>query len=140
MNPPQEGDPSYALYAQERDAILDSLKRRAILVEEAMNKMEGVTCNSVEGSMYAFPRINLPPAAISAAEKEGKAADFIYCMNLLDKTGIVTVPGSGFKQEPGTLHVRTTILPPESDMQDVVGRWAKFHEDYMSKFENANGH
>lgn len=140
MNPPQEGDPSYPLYAQERDAILKSLNHRAKMVEEAMNKMEGVSCNSVEGSMYAFPRVRLPPAALKAAEKEGKSADFIYCMSLLDNTGIVTVPGSGFQQEPGTLHVRTTILPPETDMQEVVGRWAKFHEEYMGKFETANGH
>lgn len=28
----------------------------------------------------------------------GKAPDFFYCKQLLEETGIVTVPGSGFKQ------------------------------------------
>jgi alanine transaminase len=135
MNPPKKGDPSYPLFDEERTAILSSLKRRAKMVEEAMNKMEGVSCNSVEGSMYAFPRITLPDKAIEEAKNNGKAADFVYCMQLLDKTGIVTVPGSGFQQEPGTLHVRTTILPPEDDMISVVGRWAEFHQQFMKSYE-----
>jgi len=33
-----------------------------------------------------------------AAKKTGKAPDFFYCKELLEATGIVTVPGSGFKQ------------------------------------------
>lgn len=41
-------------------------------------------------------------------------------LQLLEETGIVTVPGSGFGQEEGTFHLRTTILPPEDKIQ--VGR------------------
>lgn len=93
MSPPQEGDPSYELYTEERDAILNSLKRRAAMVVEAFNDLEGVSCNEVEGSMYAFPRVVLPPAAVAEAERQGKSPDFVYCMELLDNTGIVTVPG-----------------------------------------------
>lgn len=36
---------------------------------------------------------------------------------LLEETGIVTVPGTGFGQEEGTFHLRTTILPPEEKIQ-----------------------
>ena len=35
---------------------------------------------------------------MQAAKETGKAPDFFYCMQLLEETGIVTVPGSGFKQ------------------------------------------
>ena len=28
----------------------------------------------------------------------GKAPDFFYCKSLLEETGVITVPGSGFKQ------------------------------------------
>ena len=35
---------------------------------------------------------------MQAAKKTGKAPDFFYCKELLEETGIVTVPGSGFKQ------------------------------------------
>ena len=37
-------------------------------------------------------------AAGQAAKEAGKAPDFFYCKQLLEETGIVTVPGSGFKQ------------------------------------------
>jgi alanine transaminase len=35
---------------------------------------------------------------VQEAKKKGVAPDFLYCMNMLEETGIVTVPGSGFKQ------------------------------------------
>ena len=38
---------------------------------------------------------------VQAAKKAGKAPDALYCMELLEETGIVTVPGSGFKQVSG---------------------------------------
>lgn len=62
------------------------------------------------GAMYSFPRISLPPAAIEAAKAKGKAPDVMYCLELLEETGLSCVPGSGFKQVPGTFHIRTTIL------------------------------
>lgn len=62
--------------------------------------------------MYAFPRIYLPEKAIKAAEAAGQTPDSFYCFALLEETGICAVPGSGFREEPGTYHFRTTILPP----------------------------
>ncbi|GAB4822530.1 hypothetical protein N2152v2_009576 [Parachlorella kessleri] len=134
LNPPQPGEPSYALFAEERDAILESLKRRALLVVDAFANMEGVSCNPAEGAMYVFPRLRLPQGALEEAKKQGKPADFLYCVELLDKTGIVTVPGSGFRQEEGTLHLRTTILPPETDMERVARDFQEFHKEYMARY------
>ena len=51
--------------------------------------------------------------AIAAAKARGVEPDFLYCEELLDTTGICTVPGSGFGQEEGTYHFRTTFLPQE---------------------------
>ena len=61
--------------------------------------------------MYAFPRIYLPEKAVEAAKAAGQTPDSFYCFALLEETGICTVPGSGFREEPGTYHFRTTILP-----------------------------
>jgi alanine transaminase len=63
-----------------------------------MNKLEGVTCNKVEGAMYLFPRLNLPERAMRAAGAVGMLPDVFYARRLLDTTGIVVVPGSGFGQ------------------------------------------
>jgi hypothetical protein len=78
---------------------------------------------------YAAPDISeAHPAgaeAVAAAEAMGKPADFFYCWRLLEATGITVVPGSGFGQQDGTWHFRTTFLPPEGDMQAVCQLWAR---------------
>jgi aspartate/methionine/tyrosine aminotransferase len=48
--------------------------------------------------MYLFPCICLPQKAIKAAEAAKTAPDNFYCRRLLNATGIVFVPGSGFGQ------------------------------------------
>ncbi|XP_052181345.1 alanine aminotransferase 2, mitochondrial-like isoform X2 [Diospyros lotus] len=98
MCPPKVGDDSYGSYSAEKDAILSSLARRAKTLEDALNSLEGVKCNKTEGAMYLFPRIHLPQKAIKAAEAAKTAPDAFYCRLLLNATGIVVVPGSGFGQ------------------------------------------
>ncbi|KIY92376.1 hypothetical protein MNEG_15586 [Monoraphidium neglectum] len=120
VNPPAPGSPSYDLWRQEREGELASLRRRAHMVTDGFNSLEGVTCNFTEGAMYAFPRLHLPPKAVAAAKAAGKAPDVFYCLRLLEATGISTVPGSGFGQEEGTFHLRTTILPREEKMAEFV--------------------
>lgn len=77
--------------------------------------------------MYLFPKITLSEKAKEAAKKAGKAPDAFYCLQLLEKTGICVVPGSGFGQVPGTFHFRTTFLAPQTD--EFVERMGKFHEE-----------
>jgi aspartate/methionine/tyrosine aminotransferase len=134
VNPPKDGDASYEQYNKERTSILESLKRRATVLAKGLNEMEGVSCNVVEGALYAFPSITLPPKAVEAAAAAGKAADAFYCLRLLDETGVVVVPGSGFGQSAGTFHFRTTILPPEDKMLSVVGKMSDFHKKFMDQY------
>jgi alanine transaminase len=133
-DPPQPGEPSHERYAAERAEILASLKRRAATITAALNGLEGITCNAAEGAMYVFPRLALPAKAVAAAEAMGKPADFFYCWRLLEATGITVVPGSGFGQQDGTWHFRTTFLPPESDMQAVCQLITDFHKRFMDEF------
>ena len=65
----QVGEPSYELFVAERDGILESLKRRARIMVDALSKLEGVTCNDTEGALYVFPRVTLPDAAVQAAKE-----------------------------------------------------------------------
>jgi alanine-synthesizing transaminase len=120
VRPPKPGEPSYERYAQERDAVLGELKARATLLADGLNRIPGIQCNVVAGAMYAFPRIDLPAGR----------TDEEYCMELLERTGVCVVPGSGFGQIPGTAHFRTTILPPTHQIRAVVERLAAFHADY----------
>ncbi|GLU22533.1 hypothetical protein SLE2022_386010 [Rubroshorea leprosula] len=136
MSPPKVGDESYESYCAERDGILLSLSRRAKMLEDAFNNLEGVTCNKAEGAMYLFPRIHLPEKAIKAAEEVKTAPDAFYCRRLLNATGIVVVPGSGFGQVPGTWHFRCTILPQEDKIPAVIDRLTDFHRSFMDEYRD----
>lgn len=136
MSPPKVGDESYDSYCGEKEGILSSLARRAKTLEDALNKLEGVSCNKAEGAMYLFPRIELPQKAIKAAEAVNSAPDSFYCRRLLNETGIVVVPGSGFGQVPGTWHFRCTILPQEDKIPAVVSRLTDFHKLFMDEFRD----
>lgn len=131
VNPPREGEPSYPLYKEEYDGIFNGLMERSQALYKAFREMEGVSCQSPQGSMYLFPTITLPQRAIEAAKEAGKNPDDFYCLRLLDATGICIVPGSGFGQKDGTLHFRTTFLAPGTDW---VSRITKFHKEFMDQY------
>eukprot|EP01080_Neovahlkampfia_damariscottae_P008562 gene8562-384_t len=134
VNPPKEGDESYEQYKKERDDILVSLKKRAKILVEKLQKLEGVSCSEVSGAMYAFPKVELPKKVIELAKEKNIAPDLFYCMELLKATGIVVVPGSGFEQKSGTYHFRTTFLPPEDEILEFCNRIEKFHNEFMNKY------
>lgn len=133
VNPPAEGDASHARHVAERGAILASLSRRADVVQKALDALDGVSCNRAQGAMYLFPQLHLPPGAVAAAETAGKAPDVYYCIKLLEATGLVVVPGSGFGQRNGTFHFRTTFLPPEDEISSVLGLLESFHSRFMAE-------
>ena len=60
MNPPKQGEESYDLWKKERDDIIASMTRRAHIMTDGFNSLEGVSCNFTEGAMYSFPQIHLP--------------------------------------------------------------------------------
>lgn len=100
----------------------------------ALNQLEGVTCNEAEGAMYVFPQLHLPQRAIKAAEAVDMVPDAFYAQRLLDATGIVVVRGSGFGQVPGTWHFQSTILPQEDKIPAIISRLTTFHQKFMEEF------
>jgi alanine transaminase len=63
--------------------------------------LKGISCIDLSGTLYLYPRIYLPTAAIEAVGKERKQPNMVYVLELLDKTGICIVPGRGFGQKEG---------------------------------------
>ena len=133
VNPPTDGEAG-ALQQQHRDDIMNSLETRQNMLAETLNKMEGVTCSSLSAAMYGFPRIALPLKAIEAAKRRNKQPDLFYCLEMLKKTGIITVPGSGFKQKENEYHFRITILPPMNKFDAVMNRLQTFHQNFMNEY------
>jgi len=143
--PPRAGEASYATYVAERDAILADLKTKAEILGAGVNAIPGMSVDIPRGAMYAFVRFSLPaeegvdPASMSRPERLAYEArrDSNYCLALLEDTGICVVPGSGFGQRAGTLHFRTTFLPPREEIESLVRRLRSFHEQYVRALENA---
>jgi alanine transaminase len=138
---PRPGDESYDQYVRERDGILADLKEKAEILGTGINRIEGMSVEIPEGAMYAFVRFELPheqgfdAEAMNPEERReyDAARDSAYCLALLEETGICVVPGSGFGQLPGTLHFRTTFLPPKEEIQEFVAKLAAFHVRYTKR-------
>lgn len=114
---------------------MQGLKDRAKLLTAKLNSIGGVSCNEVEGAMYAFPRIRLPQGYIDAAAKAKRAPDLKYALDVLEATGIMIVPGSGFGQVAGTHHFRITNLVNSSEeMSAALDNLKSFTEELMSKY------
>ncbi|KAJ3101396.1 hypothetical protein HDU97_001383 [Phlyctochytrium planicorne] len=133
-NPPRRGEESFATYEKEVKTIYDSLRRRAESLAKALNELEGISCNPAQGAMYLFPQITLPKGAVEAAAKLGREPDEMYCLELLNATGVCVVPGSGFLQKEGTYHFRSTFLAPEDQMEAFAKSLAEFHKAFMAKY------
>lgn len=129
LTPPQPADESYQTFIRERDLIINSLKERAALLAEGLNAIEGVSVDIPQGAMYAFVKFTLPSKGPGADAKQ----DEEYCLQLLEKTGICVVPGSGFGQQPGTMHFRITFLPSKTQLEKLVIKYKRFHEEYINK-------
>ena len=141
--PPEKNSESHGLYVKERDAILNDLKEKAEILGRGLNGIEGMTIDVPQGAIYAFVKFELPHSkGIDLAKmtpearlKYEAARDSEYCLRLLEETGICVVPGSGFGQMPGTLHFRTTFLPPKEDIAALVEMMKKFHSAYTARLE-----
>lgn len=97
------------------------LKNRRDLVVKRLNEIDGISCKLPNGAFYTFPEISL------THWKTDK--DFV--LDLLNKTGILTVHGSGFG-ELGKGHFRIVYLPTEQVLQEAM--------DKLSDFMNSKNH
>uniref|UniRef100_A0A2K6KSA0 alanine transaminase n=1 Tax=Rhinopithecus bieti TaxID=61621 RepID=A0A2K6KSA0_RHIBE len=134
VSPPAPTDPSFAQFQAERQAVLAELAAKAKLTEQVFNKAPGISCNPVQGAMYSFPRVQLPPRAVERAQELGLAPDMFFCLRLLEETGICVVPGSGFGQREGTYHFRMTILPPLEKLRLLLEKLSRFHAKFTLEY------
>jgi len=129
---PKEGGESFESHAQEEEAIYESLKRKAKLLVDGLNAIPGIACESADGAMYAFPRIEIPQRAIDAARASGTTPDNMYALSLLEATGLCVVPASGFGQAEGRFGFRTTFLPSEEELEVAVTKFADHHAAFCA--------
>ena len=134
VTPPRAGGAAHALFVQERARIYEGLHRRASLASSKLNSIPGLSSAPIQGAMYAFPSVRLPHAFIAHAAELGVAPDELWCLHLLEQTGTVTVPGSGFGQKAGTYHFRMTILPADEVFSAMLERLRAFQAAFYAKW------
>lgn len=86
--------------------------------------------------MYAFPKVDFSQKALDQAENLNVPVDFMYCMDMVNETGIMTVPGSGFGQKEGEFHYRiTNLVSPTNNLVTTLESLKKFNEDFHNKYD-----
>jgi len=71
--------------------------------------------------MYAFPRVQFTKKALNAEKEKKVTPDFMYCLDMVNETGIMTVPGSGFGQRENEYHYRiTNLVSPTEQMKQTL--------------------
>lgn len=96
--------------------FVHELKQRRDLVVKRLNSIPGLSCPNVKGSFYAFPKIENNPYN---SDKE-------FVMSLLEKTGVLTVHGSGFGEKYGSGHFRIVFLPSLDTLDSALGKIESF--------------
>ena len=94
---------------------VSKLKKRRDLVVKRLNEIDGISCKLPNGAFYTFPKILF----------NGWKDDKDFVLDLLNKTGILTVHGSGFG-ELGKGHFRIVYLPNEQVLQEAMDKLSNF--------------
>jgi len=131
---PEPTDESYGSFMAEKKAIFNSLKKRSQIVSQGLNRIDGFSCQPAQGSMYCFPEVHMPAGVLREAARQGVSPDTLYCVSLLEATGICVVPASGFGQREGRHGFRTTFLPEEKEMERVVQQMKNHYVAFCSKY------
>lgn len=103
-----EGPQDYLGYMLEKYAM------RRNLIVEGINSIEKLSCIKPKGAFYAFP--NITGTGMKSEE---------FAVELLKKTGVVVVPGSGFG-EAGEGFIRISYATSEENIKEGLKRIKAF--------------
>jgi len=98
--------------------VLNKLRARRDLTVSMLNEIKGISLVAPKGAFYAFAKLN-------EVKDDNK-----WTSELMWKTGVVVVPGSGFGQKPGTSHFRVVFLPDENTLKSAYEKIAWFQKEW----------
>jgi alanine-synthesizing transaminase len=102
--------------------IVEKLRKRRDYIVKRLNAIEGISCRIPHGAFYVFPKVNLD---------RYWEDDQQFVLDLLSKTGVLTVQGSGFGKAFGSSHFRIVYLPKEEVLEQAMDKLEFFmHESH----------
>ena len=108
-------------YQSINDLILPTgrLCQQRDMAWQLLNDIPGVSCVKPQAALYMFPRLDPDMYHIKNDEQ--------FALDLLRQEKVLVVQGTGFNYSKPD-HFRLVFLPPVHELQDAVGRIARFLE------------
>ena len=102
--------------------LVEKLRKRRDYVVKRLSTIDGISCRMPHGAFYVFPKVYL---------NRCWEDDQQFVLDLLNKTGLLTVHGSGFGKAFGSSHFRIVYLPKEEVLEQAMDKLERFmHESY----------
>jgi alanine-synthesizing transaminase len=99
-------------------SMVEKLHERRDYTHERLNEIEGISCAKPKGAFYFFPKVD----GIGSKWKN----DMAFVREVLEKTGVVFVHGSGFGPAYGSNHFRGVFLPPIETLEKTFDKIENF--------------
>jgi aspartate/methionine/tyrosine aminotransferase len=97
--------------------VVARLRIRRDLCWKRLNEIDGISAAKPEGAFYIFPKVELGSRWKTDEE---------FTLDLLEKTGVLVVHGSGFDPIYGAGHVRLVFLPPPETLEPALDAIQQF--------------
>ncbi len=99
--------------------IKRKLRERRNLIAARLKSIDSITTTIPDAAFYIMPKIDLRNRWKNDAE---------FVLDVLNETGVVFVPGSGFCPTYGASHFRSVYLPPPKMIAEAMDRLEAFME------------
>jgi aspartate/methionine/tyrosine aminotransferase len=99
--------------------IMRRLRERRDLIAARLNSIDSVSTTIPDAAFYIMPKIDL---------RNRWKNDTEFVLDILNETGVVFVPGSGFCPTYGANHFRSVYLPPLEIITEAMDRLEAFME------------
>ena len=100
------------------EEMVERLRKRRDYSWKRLNEIDGISCAEPKGAFYVFPRVH----GIGSRWKD----DFEFVRQVLEKTQVLLVHGSGFGITYGSGHFRGVFLPEVEVLETAFDRLEKF--------------
>jgi alanine-synthesizing transaminase len=91
--------------------MVEKLRKRRDYAWKRLNEIEGISCTKPKAAFYVFPKIH------GVGERWKTDREFV--LDVLEKTGVLFVHGSGFCETYGMGHIRGVFLPPVEVLENA---------------------
>jgi alanine-synthesizing transaminase len=100
------------------------LTRQRDMAWNLLTAIPGVSCVKPAAALYLFPRLDPKLYPIEDDQQ--------FVLDLLEEERVLIVQGTGFNWKSPD-HFRLVFLPHEDDLQDAIGRIARFLDQYRKR-------